>query len=176
MHSKYRCLKCEHIWKQEDQSRPNCCPGCSSPRIRIRRQRLWRVPFDEFIGCFDFDAAWKDAEFVVKREFNIEPVRKTREQKAEDCINHVLKSLTYREREILKLRFGIGDGFTYTQSECGTIFKISRGYVSQIEPRAINKLRHPVRLAKLLPFLSWATRINESDGRARLARKINRSE
>ena len=41
-------------------------------------------------------------------------------------INDVLKTLTYREREILKLRYGIGDGYTYTLEEVGRIFKVTR--------------------------------------------------
>src|SRR5690606_15425532 len=41
-------------------------------------------------------------------------------------IEQVLKSLTYREREIIKLRYGIGDGYTYTLEEVGRIFKVTR--------------------------------------------------
>jgi RNA polymerase primary sigma factor len=57
----------------------------------------------------------------------------------------VLKTLTYREREILKLRYGIGDGYTYTLEEVGKIFKVTRERVRQVEAKAIRKLQHPVR-------------------------------
>jgi RNA polymerase primary sigma factor len=69
-------------------------------------------------------------------------------------INDVLKTLTYREREILKLRYGIGDGYTYTLEEVGRIFKVTRERVRQVESKAIRKLQHPVRRQRLASFLS----------------------
>jgi RNA polymerase primary sigma factor len=68
-------------------------------------------------------------------------------------INDVLKTLTYREREILKLRYGIGDGYTYTLEEVGRIFKVTRERVRQVESKAIRKLQHPVRRRRLSSFL-----------------------
>ena len=70
-----------------------------------------------------------------------------------DRIDHVLKTLTYREREIIKLRYGIGDGYTYTLEEVGRIFKVTRERVRQVEAKAIRKLQHPVRSRKLEGFL-----------------------
>ncbi|MCH7547547.1 MAG: RNA polymerase sigma factor RpoD [Planctomycetes bacterium] len=69
-------------------------------------------------------------------------------------INDVLKTLTYREREILKLRYGIGDGYTYTLEEVGRIFKVTRERVRQVEAKALRKLQHPVRQRRLVSFLS----------------------
>ncbi|MHC5029012.1 MAG: RNA polymerase sigma factor RpoD [Planctomycetota bacterium] len=69
-------------------------------------------------------------------------------------INDVLKTLTYREREILKLRYGIGDGYTYTLEEVGRIFKVTRERVRQVESKAIRKLQHPVRKRRLSSFLA----------------------
>ncbi|MHC4985565.1 MAG: sigma-70 family RNA polymerase sigma factor, partial [Planctomycetota bacterium] len=54
-----------------------------------------------------------------------------------DRIEDVLKTLTYREREIIKLRYGIGDGYTYTLEEVGRIFKVTRERVRQVEAKAI---------------------------------------
>lgn len=68
-------------------------------------------------------------------------------------IEDVLKTLTYREREIVKLRYGIGDGYTYTLEEVGRIFKVTRERVRQVEAKAIRKLQHPVRSRKLECFL-----------------------
>jgi RNA polymerase primary sigma factor len=68
-------------------------------------------------------------------------------------IDLVLKSLTYREREIIKLRYGIGDGYTYTLEEVGRIFKVTRERVRQVEAKAIKKLQHPVRIRKLAGFM-----------------------
>ena len=67
-------------------------------------------------------------------------------------IEDVLKTLTYREREIVKLRYGIGDGYTYTLEEVGRIFKVTRERVRQVEAKAIRKLQHPVRARKLACF------------------------
>ena len=68
-------------------------------------------------------------------------------------IDQVLKTLTYREREIIKLRYGIGDGYTYTLEEVGRIFKVTRERVRQVEAKAIRKLQHPVRARKLQGFV-----------------------
>ena len=74
----------------------------------------------------------------------------------EERVEKVLKTLTYREREIIKLRYGIGDGYTYTLEEVGTIFKITRARAQQVEAKAIRKLRHPVRSRMLEDFLEDA--------------------
>lgn len=66
-----------------------------------------------------------------------------------DKILKALDLLTEREREILKLRFGIGDGMTYTLEEVGRIYKITRERVRQIEAKALKKLRHPRRASVL---------------------------
>lgn len=68
-------------------------------------------------------------------------------------IEMVLKTLSYREREIIKLRYGIGDGYTYTLEEVGRIFKVTRERVRQVEAKAIRKLQHPVRSRKLDGFV-----------------------
>ena len=70
-----------------------------------------------------------------------------------DRVEEVLKTLTYREREIIKLRYGIGDGYTYTLEEVGKVFKVTRERVRQVEAKAIRKLQHPVRSRKLEGFL-----------------------
>jgi len=74
-----------------------------------------------------------------------------------DRIEDVLKTLTYREREIIKLRYGIGDGYTYTLEEVGRIFKVTRERVRQVEAKAIRKLQHPVRARKLEGFIDKGT-------------------
>jgi RNA polymerase primary sigma factor len=68
-------------------------------------------------------------------------------------IDHLLKTLTYREREIIRLRYGLGDGYTYTLEEVGRIFKVTRERVRQIEAKAVRKLQHPVRSQQLEGFL-----------------------
>jgi RNA polymerase primary sigma factor len=81
------------------------------------------------------------------------PVESATQEMLKDKIEQVLKTLTYREREIIKLRYGIGDGYTYTLEEVGKIFKVTRERVRQVEAKAIRKLQHPVRARKLEGFL-----------------------
>ncbi len=71
-------------------------------------------------------------------------------------IEQLLKTLTYREREIIRLRYGLGDGYTYTLEEVGRIFKVTRERVRQIEAKAVKKLQHPVRSQQLAGFLERA--------------------
>ncbi len=81
------------------------------------------------------------------------PVSTAGGEMLKDRVEEVLKTLTYREREIIKLRYGIGDGYTYTLEEVGKIFKVTRERVRQVEAKAIRKLQHPVRARKLEGFL-----------------------
>ncbi len=81
------------------------------------------------------------------------PVSSAASEMLKDKIDNVLKTLTYREREILKLRYGLGDGYTYTLEEVGRIFKVTRERVRQIEAKAVRKLQHPVRSKQLQGFL-----------------------
>jgi RNA polymerase primary sigma factor len=70
-----------------------------------------------------------------------------------DQIDQVLTTLTYREREIIRLRYGLGDGYTYTLEEVGRIFNVTRERIRQIEAKAVRKLQHPVRSTPLRGFL-----------------------
>ena len=81
------------------------------------------------------------------------PVSAAAQEMLKDKIDLVLKTLTYREREIIKLRYGLGDGYTYTLEEVGRIFKVTRERVRQIEAKAVRKLQHPVRSRQLEGFL-----------------------
>jgi RNA polymerase primary sigma factor len=70
-----------------------------------------------------------------------------------DKIDQVLKTLTYREREIIRLRFGLGDGYSYTLEETGRVFKVTRERIRQIEAKAIGKLQHHFRSDHLRAFV-----------------------
>jgi len=86
------------------------------------------------------------------------PVSSATQEMLKDKIENVLKTLTYREREIIKLRYGLGDGYTYTLEEVGRIFKVTRERVRQIEAKAVRKLQHPVRSRQLEGFLDGVLR------------------
>ena len=81
------------------------------------------------------------------------PVRMATNVVLRDKIENLLKTLTYREREIVRLRYGLGDGYTYTLEEVGRIFKVTRERVRQIEAKAVRKLQNPVRSQHLEGFV-----------------------
>jgi RNA polymerase primary sigma factor len=81
------------------------------------------------------------------------PVASATQEMLKERIDSILSTLSYREREIIKLRYGIGDGYTYTLEEVGRIFKVTRERVRQVEAKAIRKLQHPVRSRRLEGFL-----------------------
>jgi RNA polymerase primary sigma factor len=68
-------------------------------------------------------------------------------------IEDVLAKLTPREREVLKMRFGLDDGYPRTLEEVGRHFKVTRERIRQIESKALKKLRHPSKSRKLREFL-----------------------
>jgi len=86
------------------------------------------------------------------------PVIAATHEMLKEKIRQVLDTLTYREREIIKLRYGIGDGYTYTLEEVGRRFRVTRERVRQIEAKAIRKLQHPIRSRKLEGFMGDASR------------------
>jgi RNA polymerase primary sigma factor len=65
----------------------------------------------------------------------------------------VLRTLTQREEEVLRMRFGVGDGAEHTLEEVGRYFNVTRERIRQIESKALRKLRHPTRATRLRPFL-----------------------
>jgi len=81
------------------------------------------------------------------------PTQSTTHGLLRDRIDSLLKTLTYREREIIRLRYGLTDGYTYTLEEVGRIFRVTRERVRQIEAKAVKKLQHPVRSQQLETFL-----------------------
>jgi len=90
------------------------------------------------------------------------PVSAATHEMLKEKLEHVLHTLSFREREIIKLRYGIGTGYTYTLEEVGRIFKVTRERVRQIEAKAVRKLQHPIRSRKLEGFLEGAARRAES--------------
>jgi len=83
----------------------------------------------------------------------ISPSNATAYAMLKEQMDEVLETLTDRERKVLTLRFGIGDGYPRTLEEVGKIFNVTRERVRQIEAKALKKLRHPIRAKKLKNFL-----------------------
>jgi len=116
---------------------------------RVLRISKHPVSLDRPVGEGD-DSYFGD---FIPDESTDSPVTTAAQEMLKDKIDVVLKTLTYREREIIKLRYGLGDGYTYTLEEVGRIFKVTRERVRQIEAKAVRKLQHPVRSKQLKGFL-----------------------
>ncbi|MDA7873646.1 sigma-70 family RNA polymerase sigma factor [Rhodopirellula sp.] len=84
------------------------------------------------------------------------PVRSAASSILRGKIDELLKTLTFREREIIRLRYGLVDGYSYTLEECGRIFKVTRERVRQIEAKAVAKLQSPSRSDRLASYLKTA--------------------
>jgi RNA polymerase primary sigma factor len=82
------------------------------------------------------------------------PADETSRQLLREQMKDILDSLSPRERHVLRLRFGLDDGQTYTLEEVGQKFGVTRERVRQIEAKALRKLRHPTRSRKLKDYLS----------------------
>ncbi len=83
----------------------------------------------------------------------VSPANATAYSMLKEQMDDVLMTLTEREEKVLRLRFGIGDGYPRTLEEVGQIFNVTRERVRQIEAKALRKLRHPTRSRKLKNFL-----------------------
>ncbi len=99
----------------------------------------------------------------IEDEASDNPVRMATNGILRDKIESLLKTLTYREREIIRLRYGLGDGYTYTLEEVGRIFKVTRERVRQIEAKAVRKLQNPVRSQVLEGFVPDASVVRFSN-------------
>ncbi|MDY6935745.1 MAG: RNA polymerase sigma factor RpoD [Spirochaetota bacterium] len=68
-------------------------------------------------------------------------------------IDSVLNTLPAREQKVLRMRFGLDDGYSHTLEEVGYVFKVTRERIRQIEAKALRRLRHPTRARKLKDYL-----------------------
>ncbi len=82
-----------------------------------------------------------------------DPLYDTHQQALKHRIEEAMETLNYREREILRLRYGLADGYAYTLEEVGRIFSVTRERVRQIESKAVRKLQQPYRARTLASFL-----------------------
>ncbi len=85
-----------------------------------------------------------------------DPLMEANREALKSQIDRAMQTLNYREREILRLRYGLADGYTYTLEEVGRIFQVTRERVRQIESKAVRKLQQPYRAKSLVSFLDGA--------------------
>ncbi len=116
-----------------------------------RIMKTWKHPvsLDTPVGESE-DSSFGD--FLEDNTYSA-PAESAMHKMLKDKIDHVLKSLTYREREIIRLRYGLGDGYSYTLEETGRIFKVTRERIRQIESKALKKLQHATRAVHLKGFV-----------------------
>lgn len=126
--------------------------GCSAADVR-KVVNLARNPasLDKSVGPDDGSIV-----DMLEDSRNGEPADGMAQDMLREKLEQVLRTLSYREREIIKLRYGIGDGYTYTLEEVGRIFKVTRERVRQVESKALRKLQHPLRSRRLEGFVDRA--------------------
>jgi RNA polymerase primary sigma factor len=126
---------------------------------RVMKISKHPISLDRPIGESD-DSYFGD---FIEDETAESPLQAAGKEMLKERIDDVLGTLTFREREIIKLRYGIGDGYTYTLEEVGRIFRVTRERVRQIEAKAVRKLRHPVRARQLASFLEGVS-VDDEEG------------
>jgi RNA polymerase primary sigma factor len=89
----------------------------------------------------------------IEEQCDDDPLYDTNMEMLKQRIEMVMGELSYREREIIKLRYGLADGYAYTLEEVGKIFSVTRERVRQIESKAVRKLQQPFRSRTLAGFL-----------------------
>jgi RNA polymerase primary sigma factor len=94
-------------------------------------------------------------EFIQEHRDD-DPLHDTNIQMLKQRLDDVMHDLSYREREIIRLRYGLADGYSYTLEEVGKIFSVTRERVRQIESKAVRKLQQPYRTRVLVGFLDGA--------------------
>jgi RNA polymerase primary sigma factor len=94
-------------------------------------------------------------EFLEDHRQN-DPLAQSHRDAMKDRIEEAMQGLNYREREILRLRFGLADGYAYTLEEVGKVFSVTRERVRQIESKAVRKLQQPYRCRALASFVDGA--------------------
>ena len=114
--------------------------------LKMARQPL---SLDQPVG--DHDDSYF-GEFLADHRDD-DPLFDTHQQALKHGIDEAMQSLNYREREILRLRYGLTDGYAYTLEEVGKIFSVTRERVRQIETKAVRKLQQPYRAKSLASFI-----------------------
>ncbi len=87
---------------------------------------------------------------------NDDPLYEANREALKVRIEEAMEELNYREREILRMRFGLADGYSYTLEEVGKVFSVTRERVRQIESKAVRKLQQPYRARRLASFVEGA--------------------
>jgi RNA polymerase primary sigma factor len=91
-------------------------------------------------------------DFIEDRDSD-NPASKTSYTLLQELISEVLSTLPEKEQKVLRMRFGLDDGYSHTLEEVGYVFKVTRERIRQIEAKALRRLMHPTRSKKLRDYL-----------------------
>ncbi len=91
-------------------------------------------------------------DFIEDRESD-NPATKTSYTLLQELINEMLDTLPEKEQKVLRMRFGLDDGYSHTLEEVGYVFNVTRERIRQIEAKALRRLKHPTRSKKLRDYL-----------------------
>ncbi len=124
-----------------DELMPEDAEGGNYPNTRIRY-------IDASLKAIAYDEQYQQRQIEADPRIAVDAALDGEHDLTRGKVEKALNTLTYREREIMKLRYGIGehDGVRYTLEEIGKIFKVTRERVRIVEAKAILKLRHPTRV------------------------------
>jgi len=129
--------------------------GLDSDKVRqIMRIALEPISLETPVGD---DSSSHLGEFIEDPRIT-SPIEAVVSLNLKEETESVLSTLSAREKEVLKMRFGVGYGTEHTLEEVGKAFTVTRERIRQIESKALRKLRHPSRSRKLKPFLDSSTR------------------
>jgi RNA polymerase sigma factor (sigma-70 family) len=120
--------------------------GVRGTRLASTFERAAEIEAPALLAAADRTAARLVADPVAGAE-------RAEGQPLGEVLDGLLRTLTFREHQVVSLRQGLGDGHVYSLTEVGRIVGVTRERVRQIEARAIRKLQHPERARKLEPFL-----------------------
>lgn len=153
-----KIIRVSRILVQENGREPAAEEIASEMRIPVEKVRSILKIAQEPISLQTPIGDEGDTNFgdFIEDKKAVSPANATAYGMLKEEMDKILNTLTEREKRVLRLRFGIGDGYPRTLEEVGSIFNVTRERVRQIEAKALRKLRHPTRSRRLKNFLELA--------------------
>ena len=153
-----KLIRVSRILVQENGREPTAEEIASEMRMSVEKVRSILKIAQEPISLQTPIGDEGDTNFgdFIEDKKAVSPANATAYAMLKEEMDNTLNTLTEREKSVLRLRFGIGDGYPRTLEEVGSIFNVTRERVRQIEAKALRKLRHPIRSRRLKNFLEMA--------------------
>jgi RNA polymerase primary sigma factor len=153
-----KLIRVSRILVQENGREPSAEEIASEMRMSVEKVRSILKIAQEPISLQTPIGDEGDTNFgdFIEDKKAVSPANATAYTMLKEEMDKILDTLNEREKRVLRLRFGIGDGYPRTLEEVGSIFNVTRERVRQIEAKALRKLRHPTRSRRLKNFLEMA--------------------